>query len=54
MEKELALDLIDFLYTSPTAYHSVKTVKERLDSNGFSEVKESDKWNLQKDGKYYV
>ncbi|TGY42273.1 M18 family aminopeptidase [Clostridium sartagoforme] len=54
MEKELALDLIDFLYTSPTAYHSVKTVKERLDSNGFSEVKESDKWDLQKDGKYYV
>lgn len=54
MEKELALDLIDFLYTSPTAYHSVKTVKERLDLNGFSEIKESDKWNLQKDGKYYV
>ena len=54
MEKELALDLIDFLYTSPTAYHSVKTVKERLDLNGFSEVKENDKWNLQKDGKYYI
>ena len=54
MEKELALDLIDFLYNSPTAYHSVKTVKERLDLNGFTEVKENDKWNLQKDGKYYV
>ena len=54
MEKELALDLIDFLYKSPTAYHSVKTIKERLDLNGFNEVKECDKWNLQKDGKYYV
>ncbi|MBE6052393.1 MAG: M18 family aminopeptidase [Clostridium sartagoforme] len=54
MEKELALDLIDFLYKSPTAHHSVKTIKDRLDSNGFSEIKESDKWNLQKDGKYYV
>lgn len=54
MEKKLALDLIDFLYKSPTAHHSVKTIKERLDLNGFSEVKESDKWNLQKDGKYYV
>ncbi len=54
MEKDLALDLIDFLYKSPTAHHSVKTIKERLDLNGFSEVKESDKWNLQKDGKYYV
>ncbi|MGG7142016.1 M18 family aminopeptidase [Clostridium nigeriense] len=54
MEKELALDLIDFLYKSPTAYHSVKTIKERLDLNGFNEIKESDRWNLQKDGKYYV
>ncbi|MCF0146842.1 MAG: M18 family aminopeptidase [Clostridium sp.] len=54
MEKKLALDLIDFLYKSPTAHHSVKTIKERLDLNGFTEVKESDKWNLQKDGKYYV
>lgn len=54
MERELALDLVDFLYKSPTAYHSVKTIKERLDLNGFSEVKESEKWNLQKEGKYYV
>lgn len=54
MEKQLALDLIDFLYKSPTAYHSVKTVKEELDSNGFKEVKESEKWNLQNEGKYYV
>ena len=54
MEKELALDLIDFLYKSPTAYHSVATIKERLDLNGFTEVKESEKWDLQKDGKYYV
>lgn len=54
MERELALDLVDFLYKSPTAYHSVETIKERLDLNGFSEVKESEKWNLQKEGKYYV
>ncbi|GAA0083611.1 M18 family aminopeptidase [Clostridium sp. CTA-7] len=54
MKKELALDLIDFLYKSPTAYHSVKTIKERLDLNGFSEIKESEEWNLQKTGKYYV
>ena len=54
MEKELALDLIDFLYKSPTAYHSVATIKERLDLNGFSEVKENEKWDLQKEGKYYV
>ena len=54
MEKELALELIDFLYNSPTAYHSVKTIKTTLDLNGFSEVKENEKWNLKENGKYYV
>lgn len=54
MERQLALDLIDFLYESPSAFHSVLTVKNVLDSNGFKEIKESDKWNLQKEGKYYV
>ncbi|MBX7311543.1 M18 family aminopeptidase [Clostridium chauvoei] len=54
MERQLALDLIDFLYESLSAFHSVLTVKNVLDSNGFKEIKESDKWNLQKEGKYYV
>lgn len=55
MEKrELALDLIDFLHKSPTAYQSVVTIKDILDKEGFIEVSEEDKWNLQKEGKYYV
>ena len=54
MKRELALDLIDFLDKSPTAYQSVTTIKKILDKEGFIEVKEEDKWNLQKEGKYYV
>ncbi|GAB6168354.1 M18 family aminopeptidase [Clostridium carnis] len=54
MEKKLALELIDFLYESPSAFHSVVTIKKMLDNNGFSEVKECEKWNLQSKGKYYV
>lgn len=54
MEKKLATDLIEFLYKSPTAYHSVKVIKEVLTSKGFIEIKEEEKWNLQKEGKYYV
>lgn len=54
MEKQLAADLIEFLYKSPTAYHSIKTIKEILSSRGFKEIKEEEKWNLQKEGKYYV
>ena len=54
MKRELALDLIDFLHKSPTAYQSVITIKEILDKEGFKEVKEEERWNLQKEGKYYV
>lgn len=54
MEKKSALELLDFIYESPSAYHGVVKVRQLLDANGFSEVKESDKWNLKKDGKYYT
>lgn len=54
MEKKLALELVDFLYDSPSACHGVKATQKILDANGFVEIKESDKWNLQEKGKYYV
>ena len=54
MEKNLAIELIDFLYDSPSACHGVKATQKILDANGFIEVKEEDKWNLQPKGKYYV
>ncbi len=54
MEKKLALELIDFLYDSPSACHGVKATQRILDKNGFIEIKETDKWNLEAKGKYYV
>lgn len=54
MEKELALELLDFIKESPTAYHGAHSVKKMLDKAGFKEIKESEKWNLVKGGKYYV
>ncbi|MDU5261159.1 MAG: M18 family aminopeptidase [Clostridium celatum] len=54
MEKKLALELIDFLYDSPSACHGVKETQKILDENGFIEIKEADKWDLQAKGKYYV
>ena len=54
MEKKLALELIDFLYDSPSACHGVKATQKILDENGFIEIKEIDKWDLQAKGKYYV
>ena len=54
MEKNLALELVDFLYDSPSACHGVKATQKILDKNGFVEIKETDKWDLQAKGKYYV
>ncbi len=52
--REIALDLIDFAYDSPTAFHATDNVKERLNKEGFVELKEEDKWVLEPNGKYYV
>ena len=38
--REIALDLIDFAYNSPTAFHAVENVKDRLNKEGFIELKE--------------
>ncbi|MCY6483239.1 M18 family aminopeptidase [Clostridium aestuarii] len=56
MNKELIFsqELVEFIYKSPTAFHAVENIKEKLYKNGFKEVKEEEKWNLNKQGKYFV
>ncbi|MBU5591426.1 M18 family aminopeptidase [Clostridium sp. MSJ-4] len=51
---KLANELIDFIYESPTAFHAVSTVKSVLLGEGFNELKDSEKWMLEKGGKYFV
>ncbi|MCB2293470.1 M18 family aminopeptidase [Clostridium algoriphilum] len=53
-ELEFAQNLIDYIYDSPTAYHAVAKAKEDLCKDGFVEIKEEEKWNLKKGGKYFV
>lgn len=53
-EIELANDLLNFIYESPTAFHAVESIKKRLDEKGFRELLAEEKWKLQKGGKYYV
>lgn len=52
-ELKKAQELIDFIYESPTAFHAVESVKKMLLSSGFIEIKEEDRWILQKSGKYF-
>ncbi|WP_027631673.1 M18 family aminopeptidase [Clostridium hydrogeniformans] len=53
-ELQLANELIDFLYESPSAFHAVDKLKAVLNENGFNELKEEDMWALKAEGKYYV
>lgn len=46
--------LFSFIKNSPSAYHAVATVKAMLDSEGYTELYECDRWKLSVDGKYYV
>ena len=47
-------NLIQFLSSSPTAWHAVDTVKNTLTENGYTELKESEKWQIEPCGKYFV
>lgn len=53
-EIKFAQNLIDFIYESPTAFHAVESVKKILTGNGFNELKEENRWKLEKGGKYFV
>ena len=46
--------LINFLQNSPTAYHASENVKALLLERGFSQLKETEEWDLQEGGKYFV
>ncbi|BCZ49054.1 M18 family aminopeptidase [Clostridium gelidum] len=47
-------ELLDFINKSKTAFQSAYEIKSILDKNGYSEVKEEDKWDFKKGEKYYV
>ena len=52
--REYAEKLLDFINESPTAYHAVLTAEGMLKDNNFIELKERDKWDITKGGKYYL
>ncbi|WP_029322633.1 M18 family aminopeptidase [Butyrivibrio sp. AE3004] len=52
--KETIKGLTDFIKESPTAYHAVSVMSKRLLEEGFTELKEDRKWELEKGGNYFV
>ncbi|MEL7604857.1 MAG: M18 family aminopeptidase [Sedimentibacter saalensis] len=47
-------DLIEFINKSPSVFHAVDALKTELKSEGFEELAEGKKWNIQKESKYFV
>ena len=47
-------DLIGFLNTSPTPWHAVTTMQNRLDAAGFQQLDEREEWVLTQGQGYYV
>lgn len=46
-EKKLALELIDFLHESSTAFQAVEVMKKDLISSGYQEIEGEKKWTLK-------
>ena len=52
MYQETAKELIQFIEKSPTCFHAVASMKEILEKEGYTELKEADKWEIKKGGNY--
>lgn len=51
---DLTAKLFDFIESSPTACHTVDTVRKMLVEDGFTELFETDEWNLKPGEKYFT
>ena len=51
---ETAKRLFEFIDASPTCYHAVKNVTDRLKQSGFQTLEEKETYEIKAGGKYYV
>ena len=54
MYREISEQLIEFIDKSPTCFHAVKTMSDMLRGEGFTELRENQKWHIEKGGRYFV
>jgi len=54
LAKAQAQDLLNFIDASPSPWHVVNTVEQRLISHGFTQLHETQAWQLKPDYRYYV
>lgn len=46
--------LLNFIDSSPSPWHAVKSIEDELSAFQFIKLEETDKWTLQANGRYYV
>ena len=51
---EVSKELLTFIQDSPSMFHSIRTIRNYLDQDGFTFLKEKDAWNVEAGGKYYT
>ncbi|MDO4680460.1 MAG: M18 family aminopeptidase [Aerococcus sp.] len=54
MTATVAEKLIDFIDHSPSAFHAIDNLSNRLKEAGYTELFEGEEWQLTKGGKYFV
>ncbi|MDO4305881.1 MAG: M18 family aminopeptidase [Eubacteriales bacterium] len=54
MYYETAEKLLEFLKNSPSSFQAVDVMKRRFLTEGFTELKEQERWKLEKGGRYFV
>lgn len=51
---DLAKDMLNFIDASPSPWHAVSSVEQRLKSQGFTQLQETQAWQLLPGGSYFV
>ena len=49
-----AQDLLNFIDASPSPWHAVHSIEQRLLAQGFTRLQEAERWKLDTGGQYYV
>jgi len=49
-----AQDLLNFIDASPSPWHAVQSIEQRLLAQGFKALQEAERWKIEAGGSYYV